>query len=695
MGTFIGIDLGTTYSVAAFINKNGKGECIPNDYGKNITPSVVDLESTPPLVGFAAKEQQEYREDGLFSFFKRGMGDPNMIYLHKGNKYTPVDLSAIVLRYIKNYAEAFLKQSVTDAVVTVPAYFNNMQRQDTIRAGQQAGLNVLRIISEPTAAALAYGIRPTSSTSRVLVYDLGGGTFDVSLVQISPTELNVIATAGDHYLGGKDWDDRILQYLSSQFETHFGKELIGDDFNALLVQAEKAKIALSTRASTKVTVQSGGITETYELSRTEFENLTQDLMARTKLLVEQVLKDANLQWADLAGALLVGGSTRMPMVREYVERMSGKPVMTGVNEDEAVALGAAIQAAMDIEAQNGQVTLAIGGRKKSTDIISNSLGLIAENEDRSKYVNSVIIQKNQPIPCQETRPYQLRISRRQENKLEVFMTQGETLDPQTCAYLGKYVFTNIPQLSAKVAVIDITYAYNINGVVEVSAFERSTKQPLTLTVEPLPSDVPARFLQPPTSYVEKQREHLTVYMAFDLSGSMSGEPLVGAQHAAEEFLRQSDLTGTSLGIIEFSDSTMTTVRATQNGREIGRGIKGLTIGRTGGGNATDPFDEIYKHLHRASGLRYSLVLTDGMWEDQEIAIERARRCHAAEIQVIAVGFGGADEQFLRQISSSADLSFFTSLSDLSDTFSTIAQELTEGGGEIDLNSIKRRKIKSR
>jgi len=240
-----------------------------------------------------------------------------------------------------------------------------------------------------------------------------------------------------------------------------------------------------------------------------------------------------------------------------------------------------------------------------------------------------------------------------------------------------------------VAVIDISYAYNLNGVVEVSAVERTSQKQLKLTVEALPPDVPDRFALPPPA--EKIREHLNVYMAFDLSGSMSGEPLHRAQQAAHTFISQCDLSTTSIGVIEFSDSTQTTVSACQDARRLGRGIDDLTIGRTGGGNATDPFNQILGHLQQPKGLRYGIVLTDGVWSDQASAIRTAKRCHEAGIEIIAIGFGGADEAFLKQISSADEYSFFTNLNDLSDTFSTIAQELTEGGGEIDKGSMQKRK----
>jgi molecular chaperone DnaK len=679
MSVFVGIDLGTTFSVVAHINQDGVPQAIPNESGRFITPSVIYLGSGTPIVGDEAKEMQAAGETEIASFFKRSMGDPHFELMFNGRSYTPTDLSALVLQHLRRQAEDHLGQPVTQAVITVPAYFNNMQRQATIEAGRRAGLEVLSIINEPTAAALAYGMRPTAGKQTVLVYDLGGGTFDVSIVEITPTEQRVLGTGGDHNLGGKDWDDRIFTYLTQKFEEEFSVELAGDEFNELLVKAENAKKSLSARASIAVRVQGEGHTGSYEISREQFESLTSDLMARTQRLTEQLLEDINLSWSDVTNVVLVGGSTRMPMVREYVEKMSGKPPLTNVNPDEAVALGATIQAALEIEERqpNAQPVYRLAGRKKSTDVMSHSLGMIAVNEDGTRYVNSVILPKNQAIPSRQTRPYTLRVGRRGDSRMEVFMTQGETSNPLDCAYLGKYVFTDIPAVSGKTAVLDISYAYDKNGVVDVTAVERSSRHPLSLTIEPLPHDVPERFTRSPEQ--ETVREHLTIYLAFDLSGSMSGRPLAEAQKAAHEFVSQCDLSNSSVGLISFSDRVHVDTRACQNAKQLTKAIDGLSIGRTGYGNDTHPFDELYDLMNSASGLRYGIVLADGVWSGQDRAVRQAQRCHQAGIEIIAIGFGGADEAFLRRVSSSDENSIFTNMSALTETFSAIAQELTEGG----------------
>jgi molecular chaperone DnaK len=680
----LGIDLGTTYSVIATVDASGQPIIIPNHLGENLTPSVVDLDTGE--VGLAAKERSASdHADSVIAFFKRDMGNRQALYLHGGKTYTPTDLSALVLTYLKKCAEDHLGHTCTDAVITVPAYFNNSQREATIAAGKQAGLNVLRIINEPTAAALAFGMRPGIGRGFALVYDLGGGTFDVSLVDVGPGALRVIGTAGDHFLGGKDFDDRLLNHLTQLFEDEHALELEPDELDALLVAAEQAKITLSQRSTARVTVQAAGRSSTYEITRATFEGLCTDLLERTGQLATQLMEGAGGSWGDLDGVILVGGSTRMPMVRQFVEAKRGQNVASGVHPDEAVALGAALQATLD-EPQ-GQLLL---GGFETQDVIGNSLGMIAENADRTAYINSIIIPRNQPIPARHTRPYQLRVSsQRSRNKLEVFMTQGESSDPQDVSYLGQYVFSGIPSVAGRVAVIDISYAYNKNGVVEVTAVERSTQTPLPLRIEPLPADVPARFTQPPEDI--QIAEHVTVYMALDVSGSMAGRPLEEAKQAALSFMAEVDLSQCSIGVMEWSDRVQTLAAASQNAKQVARALNGLRVGRTGSGTSGNPFAAIYKALVQAEGVRYGLVLTDGALYNQQAAIESANQCKRAGIEIIAIGFGRARRDFLQRVSSSDAHSFFVDMNQLTTTFSTIAQEITEGGGEIDPKRLEQRR----
>jgi molecular chaperone DnaK len=685
MDNFIGIDLGTTFSVVAYIDEKGSPQTIANEFGEKLTPSVIYLGGPQPVVGKEAKENQASGATEIASFFKREMGEAYFELEFNGQVYTPVDLSALVLKKLKETAETFLHQPVTHAVITVPAYFTDARRKATIEAGKKAGLDVLAIINEPTAAALAYGIKVQDQSQTIIVYDLGGGTFDVTLLKITPTEQRVLGTDGDHRLGGKDWDDRLFNYFCHQFEEEYGTKLVGDDYNELLVQSEKTKRTLSAKTSASLTVQAEGKRGTYTITRAQFEEMTADLMARTRMKTESLLHEVNMSWQNVDQVLLVGGSTRMPMVPAYIQQMTGKAPLSVVNPDEAVALGAAVYAAQEMNAQKkGAPLLTIGARRKSVDVMSHSLGMIAINEDGSRYINSIIVRKNEPIPASQARPYTLQVSRRNDQTCEVYMTQGELDDPQQVDYLGKYVFSDIPTSSDAKVILDITYAYDKNGVVNVAGVERSTRHPLSVRVEPLPPDVPARFLQPPQQ--AKPLEHLTVYMAFDVSGSMDGEPLREAAKAARAFASQCDLSRTSIGLISFSDSVSIDTEASQDAKRISRAIDDLTCGKTGYGNATDPFNEIGRLLTGKKGLRYAIVLADGVWSYQDEAIKKAQKCHANGIEVIGVGFGGADKAFLKAISSADQDSFFTDMNKLSDTFSAIAQELTEGRSASGLRS---------
>src|SRR5439155_15260927 len=323
---------------------------------------------------------------------------------------------------------------------------------------------VLNIISEPVAAALGYSWQAQNAEQLALVYDLGGGTFDISLLCVTESTLRVLTTEGDHRLGGKDWDDRLIAYLEEQFARDFAIKLSEEEIESLRFPVERAKHALTVRKSAGVSVQVGSHSHTYTIKREFFEELTADLLQRTQDLTEKTLAKAGKSWQDIHSILLVGGSTRMPMVRSYAERMLGKPPLTGINPDEAVALGAAIQAKAESEAP-------AEGCKTLIDVMAHSLGMIVESEDRSRYINSIIIEKNKPVPVEQTRSYEIYIRQDDKTQMEVLLTQGESDDPQLCTYVGRYVFSNFPLVGSATAVVDITYQYDRNGIVRVSALE--------------------------------------------------------------------------------------------------------------------------------------------------------------------------------------------------------------------------------
>lgn len=689
MGEAVGIDLGTTNSAVAHVDTQGRVAVLPNRLGEPITPSVICFRKGEVIVGQEAKELQAAGEPQVAAFFKRQMGVPNFVFYAEGCDHTAVELSSYVLKALKADAERALGKSITHAVITVPAYFRNSQRESTIEAGRRAGLEVLQIINEPTAAAIAYGMKATDRRQTLLVYDLGGGTFDITLLQLAPGEVRVLASEGDHELGGKDWDDRIVEFLASRFEAEFGSDPLEDmeSFADLLVRAEEVKKRLSTAQSASIALVHAGRRGRYDLDRATFERISADLMERTIGLTRKVLEDQGLPTSQIDGVLLVGGSTRMPMVHDFIQRTFGRPPMTGVNVDEAVALGAAqVAAERRNEQAPSEACFTLRGAVRTVDVTNHSLGMIALNENRTAFVNSLILPKNAPIPCRETRPYQHRTRRAGNNLLEVFMTQGESESPGDVSYLGRYVLHDVPYVNGGVTVIDVEYSYDASGTVQITGKVQQTGQPLRLTVEPLPTDVPSRFLKPPEEKAEVV--HVTAYLAFDLSGSMSGEPLEEAKKAARGFLKNTDLAHCSLGIIAFADSVKVKLEACQNGREIERAINSLTIGEVGGGNDAHPFDTVLSVLDRADEPKFVITLADGVWSCQPEAIRSARACCAKGIQSIAIGFGGADEKFLKAIACSDEASFFTSLGGLVETFTNIAQVLTQSqGGLVALETV--------
>lgn len=677
----VGIDLGTTYSAVARTDDSGRAAVIPNDRGKPITPSVICFKDGQVVVGEGAKELQALGHPTA-AFFKRQMGRPDWVFEAEGREYSAVDLSAILLAKLKRDAEAASGAKIDAAIVTVPAYFKNAEREATIEAAKKAGLDVLQIVNEPTAAAITYGYRVGGKTQTILVYDLGGGTFDVSLLRIEADAIRVLTSLGDHELGGKDWDDRILELLARRFVDEFGVDPLSerDSLSDLLVRAEEAKRRLSSAMSTRISVVHGAHKATYELDRATFESLTGDLMERTTSLTRKVLDDQGLKASEIDGVLLVGGSTRMPMVHDFCKRLSDRPLLAGVNVDEAVALGAALLTAErgGLAPQHGRFALA--APRRTIDVTNHPLGMIAVKEDRSAYTNTIILPKNLELPCVQSRPYQHRLRRNGSGTIEVFITQGESDRPTEVSYLGRHVIHDVPADSSGAAVVDIEYRYDASGTVKVAARSRSSGNALRVTVDVLPDDVPERFAGPPTA--EFRPQHLTAYLAFDLSGSMSGSPLAEAKKAAHGFLQRVDLANCSMGIIAFSDRVETGLGASQDARRIERAIDGLTVGRTGSGNDGQPFDELLSHMGQADGPRFGIVLTDGMWSDQPHAIARAKACKAKGIDIIAIGFGSADKRFLNDIASSDEVSFLTNLGGLVETFSNIAQVLTESGGVL-------------
>jgi len=680
----VGIDLGTTNSEIAYIDEYHKPVVIPNKDGNNITPSVICFDDQTTIIGEEAKELQALGTYDIAAFFKRQMGDETFTFYANGVDYTAIELSAMILKKLKEDAEFFLGKKVSDVVITVPAYFKEKERKATIDAGKKAGFNVLQVINEPTAAAVAYGLKNTSNQT-ILVYDLGGGTFDVTIMKIEKNVIKILNSTGDHHLGGKDWDDKIIAYLAQQFEEEFGIDPLQDSESVadLLIRAEEVKKQLTKRVSTSISISYDGMRGRYTLTRDLFDEITADLMERTVSLTKQALDDIRLNSSDIDNILLVGGSTRMPMVHKFIEERFSKKPLIGVNVDEAVALGATIVA---YDSTKPKFTL---GGKKINDVTNHSLGMIAINEDNTKYVNSFILSKNREVPCSEEKSFSHRVSKTTSNQLEIFLTQGEERVPNGVDYLGMYVVDNIPYAKNGVVNVLIKYQYDISGVVNVSAYVDSKE--MSIKKHPLPKDVPSRFMKPPeVETVEVIPEFTTVYLAFDISGSMSGSPLNEAKKAAKGFVEGMNLDYSAVGLIVFANSVKTILNASQEAHEIYESIEKIIVGEMGYGNSANPFNtisellgsdndssltKIYKRLKNQKDRKVAIVLADGRWSYQDKAISEAKKCHLLDIDIVAIGFGGADENFLTQIASSEEGSIFTTQEGLVETFSTIAQEI--------------------
>jgi molecular chaperone DnaK len=477
-GRAVGIDLGTTLSKLAYVDESGRPVLVPNAEGELLTPSVVAFTKNSILVGKDARREALANPARAVMHVKRQMGNPRWKFNVDGDTYTPESISALILKKIKQDSEVHIGP-ISRAVITVPAYFDDARRKATEDAGVIAGLEVIDIVNEPTASALAYGLARSEEDGLFLVYDLGGGTFDVTVIEKRGHEFITLATDGDVELGGKDWDDRLVNFLADKFTREFKSDPREEPqaLSYLCVSAEEAKKTLTRREKTSVPVSYKGHWGNYEVSRDEFESMTEDLLAVTQLTTEMVLEEAGITWNGVARIIPTGGSARMPMVQRLLERMSGRPTAADVAVDETVASGAAIHAAIctlkspDRIHELGAAAAEKLSKVQTVDVAAHALGLVIKDHRTLQYRNDVLIAKNSRLPASVTKTYQTAYDGQQKIVLQV--VQGDAPDPAANITIGMVEVLELPADRPAGTLVKITYSYDRKGRIHVTAEDQA------------------------------------------------------------------------------------------------------------------------------------------------------------------------------------------------------------------------------
>jgi len=665
----VGIDLGTTYStVAKYDKKTSRPEIINNKFEKELTPSVICfLDNGEILIGEDAKDMQAGGAGTIAASFKRGMGDNSYTVEANGKVYTAEDLSAMLLKKLISDAEEQSREKIDSVVITVPAYFNDFQRKATIRAGEACGVKVMKIVNEPTSAAISYGYNRESNKT-VMVYDLGGGTFDVTIVKVNKGNIQVVGTDGNHILGGKDWDAAIVKFVCEQFLEEYGVDPRDDEptKNELIVASENYKKVLTKTDRVTIQIKYEGYSGKYTLTRDQFDMRTQFLLNATRDVCMKLFADLGMTWADLDEILLVGGSTRMPQVKEFLEKTSDRPVIDHSDTDLAVAKGAAITAEFYCSTSTGVRDV------KISDVTAHSLGALSVSPGGDRYINEIMIKRNSKVPSAVRKPFKIDPGN-MTNLIEVYTLQGESRVPLDCYVLAKVVISGFYN-PGDGTIIDVEYNYDENGVVRVSAFQSG--EPLQVDSEPVPEDI-SWMNDPPTNRASTVPIAKNVVLCIDLSRSMRNS-LEEVRKVINDFVMTVADENTKFGLIGFGDKVGIMRDMTTDPNTIVAALTGLKVNVYGRGTDACPLGTASMMLSNRPGGKMIVILTDGIWGKRDHAVSEAVTCRNSKIAVVAVGIGDADWGFLKQISTVEEGAMYTTLDRLGETFSTIATALSTG-----------------
>ena len=666
----IGIDLGTTFSVVARYDSNrSDAVVVTNEQGLSLTPSVLCFTGDPePLAGWKAHERLVTNDPGCVTDFKKTLGLNGYTYVANGVSYTSTDLYIRLYRHLLNTAVASTGEKVEAAVITVPAYFNDIQRNAARYAASSAGINVLRVVKEPVAAAICYGYR-NRSNRRILVYDLGGGTVDVTVCDIRNKSIEVVDTKGDHMLGGNNWDEALLTHVCSLFNAEFGVNPEDDPSvrEGLLYRADSYKRLLSDQESVEYEIEYKGDKAVYTVTREDFETITSHLMASTLEVIDRLTVDgAPLDRSTVDEVLLTGGSTRMPCIRSFLERNGFHVVNEPVSSDAdtAVAKGAALACALYSGSDTGISEFVL------KDKVNLSLGFLTESDDGKSYCNTILIPEGSPLPVERTGKLRIR-ENNCTDRLEIYVLQGESRDPADCDVIAKKVVSGFPN-AGQGMVFDVTLSYDEEGFVNVTANQGGYE--LQVAEDTIPADLAWRSFAPSERTLDRS---VTKELAFCVDMSRSMWPQV---EKIKEFVKGTAdaLRGdnTTYTLIAFADKCKVVCGPGADLETFNGAVDSLKTGylnRLGPGTAAQPLTTIDELLRDISGARFAVIVTDGVWESRDEAVAAARDCKVHKIPVYAVCYGDMqDESFIRQVASLDRGALYTTINNLKNVTDTIA-----------------------